>query len=489
MKISIVIPAYNESKRLPLFLEHIARFIKNSRHDYEVIVVDDGSSDDTVKIAESFKTVLPSIEVLRISKNRGKGYAVKRGLLRSTGDMGLFLDADGSVRPEEIEKNLHYLTQGGYDIFVGSRVLTSREQVLEVRWYRKLIGRVFNFCVQTFLFKEIRDTQCGFKMFSRKAIRPLFARSYLKGFGFDIEILYLAHKMGYKVKEGPVSWKNVAGSKVNLLSEPFKMFFNILQIRNWHCTPIRPSDEWMGPNEYRYMYEMEQTHWWFVCHRELAVRLIESLGLTQPFILDVGSGAGANLLAFSQLGEASGVDIADEAIEFSRKRGIKNISKGSGEHLNFPDKTFDVIACLDVLEHTTNPVAVLTELKRVLKDEGRIILQVPAFPILWSQHDEALGHYRRYEAKTLISDLQEAGLTCEKMSHFYFLSFFVVAPIRLARRFLVPKKFRKKSDTTTLPPAFLNELLKRWFKLEMKFSMKHSLPLGTTLYAVVRKSR
>jgi len=114
------------------------------------------------------------------------------------------------------------------------KIHSGRGLVLKVKWYRKLIGSIFNFCVRTILFKDIKDTQCGFKMFRKDIIGPLFSRSHIKGFGFDMEILYLADKMRYKIKEGPVSWYHVRGSKINLLFDSLKMFFNILQIRNRH---------------------------------------------------------------------------------------------------------------------------------------------------------------------------------------------------------------------------------------------------------------
>jgi len=232
--ISIVIPAYNEKKRLPRFLSQVISYCKKQTEGYEIIVVDDGSKDETFKIANSYKEQFADLYVVRNKKNRGKGYAVKRGLFRAKGEICLFLDADGSVGPEEIHKNLHYILDEKYDIFVGSRVVKNKAQIRKTRWHRKLIGAVFNFCVQTFLFKDIKDTQCGFKIFRKVIVKPLFSRSHLRGFGFDIEILYLAHKMGYKVKEGPVSWRHVTGSKVNLLIDPVKMFINIFQVRNWH---------------------------------------------------------------------------------------------------------------------------------------------------------------------------------------------------------------------------------------------------------------
>jgi len=238
--ISIIIPAYNEEERLSLFLDQVISYCRASEKAYEIIIVDDGSSDKTFEIAVSYKNKFPNLNVIKISENSGKGHAVKSGMLAASGNICLFMDADGSVTPEEIEKNLHYITEKNYDIFIGSRVLTDNEQILEVKWYRKLIGRVFNFFVHVILFNNIQDTQCGFKIFRKEIIIPIFSRNYLRGFGFDFEILYLACKMGYKIKEGPVSWRHVGGSKINIMTDSVKMFFNILQVRIWHCMPINP---------------------------------------------------------------------------------------------------------------------------------------------------------------------------------------------------------------------------------------------------------
>jgi SAM-dependent methyltransferase len=323
-------------------------------------------------------------------------------------------------------------------------------------------------------------------MFRKEIVAPLFSRSYLTKFGFDIEILYLAYKMGYKIKEGPITWHHVAGSKVNLFTDSIKMFFNILQIRNWHCTPINTFTEYMGPDEYKYMYDMEKYHWWFVSRRNFAIHLIKSLKILSPTILDVGSGTGGNLLEFSKLGEAFGIDISERAIDFCKKRGLKNVTRSSAEKMEYSDKTFDVITCLDLLEHVLGPVETLQELRRVLRDNGKIVMMVPAFRIMWSQHDDALCHLRRYEKASLSYDLDEVGLKIERIGYFFFASFFAVAPIRITRRFL-PSKLKVRSDTTTLPPKFLNEFLKFLFKIEIKVTDKFRLPFGTTLYAVVSK--
>ena len=485
--ISIVIPAFNEAKRLPVFLGEIISYCDSRPETYEIIVVDDGSHDDTAESVIKLKAIFPSLNVIRIRKNRGKGYAVKRGLLRSNGKICLFMDADGSVGPEEISRNLHYLLENGYDIFVGSRVLKGKKQVLKIRWYRKIIGLVFNYCVQTILFKNIKDTQCGFKMFKREVITPLFSRSYIKGFTFDIEILYLAYKMGYKVKEGPVSWHHVDCSKINLALDPLRMFIDILRLRNWDCTPINVSAKYLGPDEYRYMYELENIHWWFISRRNLMMHLIDKLKLTsQPAILDVGAGTGGNISSLSSVGKTYGIDASEKAIAFCLKRGIRDISQATAEHIIYPDSKFDIITCIDVLEHLADPKVALLEMKRVLKESGKIIITVPAFRILWSQHDEALCHLRRYEKESLICDLYEAGLKVGKIGYFFFISFFIVAPIRIIRKFYL-KSMSPHSDTTTLPPKILNKFLIFLFGFELRILDKVPMPIGTTLYAVVSK--
>lgn len=487
--ISIVIPAFNEARRLPLFLNRVISFCRRTPRTYEIIVVDDGSGDDTFQIAGSYKTSFPRLSVLRMKMNRGKGYAVKQGIFHAKGDICLYMDADGSVQPEEIEKNLHYLQKERYDIFIGSRVLQNEEQVLKVKWYRKIPGVAFNFLVRFFLFKEIKDTQCGFKLFKREVARSLFGRSYLRGFGFDIEILYLASRMGYKIKEGPVSWRHVHGSKFNLLSDAVRMFFNILQVKDWHrCASIDPSARYLGQAEYDSMYEMEERHWWFTSHRDLAVRLVRSLPLTNPTLLDVGCGTGGKLTAFGRLGNAVGIEVSEKAVAFCKGRGLSRLIQASAEQLPFLSKTFEVVTCLEVLEHVEDPVAVLQELKRVLKDDGKLILSLPAFKLLWSRHDEALCHFRRYDKNLLLIELEEAGLKVEKTGYLFCIPSFVVAPIRIARRFFIWNQAKGPvSDTTTLPPWPINGAMRLLCSMELWLSLKLGLPFGTTIYAVASR--
>jgi dolichyl-phosphate beta-glucosyltransferase len=238
--ISVVIPAKDEELRLPSFLQNLIAYCQASPLRYEIIVVDDGSTDKTAGLVLNFKKSCPALTLLSLGRNHGKGYAVKQGLLAAHGEIVLFMDADGSTGPDEIEKNLKFLSMG-YDIVIGSRVLPSDTARVKALLHRRSMGWIFNFLVSTLLIKDIKDTQCGFKMFRREIVRPLWENTRLDGFGFDLEVLFLAQQMGYKIKEVAVNWKHVGESKVDLIKDSGKMVVNIFEIRKWHKNSPTPS--------------------------------------------------------------------------------------------------------------------------------------------------------------------------------------------------------------------------------------------------------
>jgi dolichyl-phosphate beta-glucosyltransferase len=229
--ITVVIPAKDEEARLPSFLQSLIAYCRQSSRRYEIIVVDDGSTDQTAQKVLELKKSFTGLTLLSLGTNHGKGYAVKEGFLSAHGDIVLFMDADGSTGPDEIEKNLKFFSDG-YDIVIGSRVLQSPDAKVEALPHRKSLGSVFNFLVSTLLIKGIRDTQCGFKMFRGPIVRPLWQKIQIQRFGFDLEVLFLAQKMNYRVKEVPVNWKHMGESKVHLIKDSWAMLLNIFEIRN-----------------------------------------------------------------------------------------------------------------------------------------------------------------------------------------------------------------------------------------------------------------
>lgn len=233
--LSLIIPAYNEEKRILPTLKEIYAYLAGRDYTFEIIVVDDGSTDKTVQIVKDFiKNVNPSdgklINILLNGENKGKGYTVKNGMLSANGEYIFFTDADLSTPIEELERCLPYL-QGNYDIVIGSRSLADSDIIIHQPWYREKMGKIFNFMVNMILIKGIIDTQCGFKGFKRKAVETIFNRCAIEGFSFDVETLYLARKFNFTIKEIPIKWRNSTLSKVSPVRHSVQMFLDLIGIR------------------------------------------------------------------------------------------------------------------------------------------------------------------------------------------------------------------------------------------------------------------
>ena len=231
--ISIVIPAYNESERLGEPLRKICDFIVDGGVNAEIILVDDGSSDNTADVARHVldsRSELTS-QTIRYEKNRGKGYAVKTGLLAATADFALFTDADLSTPIEEMPTLIDPLRSGNYDVTFGSRALDRSLIGTHQPWRREQGGKVMNFIIRTMSGLPFADTQCGFKAFNMVKFRPLLDRMKIDRFGFDVEFLFVANHNGLRLKEIPVRWNDVAGSKVSVLRDTRRMITELSQIR------------------------------------------------------------------------------------------------------------------------------------------------------------------------------------------------------------------------------------------------------------------
>lgn len=222
--ISIIIPAYNEEKRIGKTLDTIILFAEKNLPAFEILVVDDGSTDKTIEIANQRK-----VKTVKNPKNMGKGASVKTGMLMAEGEYLLFSDADLSTPIEETMKFLEYIED--YDVVFGSRNLPESNITVTQPLYRRVMGKIFPFLVNCLVLRGIKDTQCGFKMFKRESAKRLFSKQTLSGFGFDVEILYLAKKNGHSVLELPVSWKNDPSSKVHPIRDSFRMLLDLMKIR------------------------------------------------------------------------------------------------------------------------------------------------------------------------------------------------------------------------------------------------------------------
>ena len=228
--LSIIIPSYNEEARLPETLQRIAAYLPTLGLRTEVLVVDDGSTDRTASVAESFRGKLTGLRVLSNGTNRGKGYSVRHGMLESQGDMVLFTDADLSAPIEESDKLLSALNNG-YDVAIGSRAMDRSLISTHQSIFREFAGIIFNKIVRIVLRLPFVDTQCGFKAFRRERTQIIFEQQRIEGFGFDPELLYLARHHGLRAIEIPVRWGHSPATTVDMMGDSLKMFVDIFTIR------------------------------------------------------------------------------------------------------------------------------------------------------------------------------------------------------------------------------------------------------------------
>ncbi len=234
--LSVIVPAYNEEKRIPKTLTEINSYLQKQPYESEIIVVSDGSSDRTVDVVRSFSSQIKNLEMIAMPQRQGKGFGVRQGMLKAKGEYRIFTDADNSTPIQEVEKFWPEF-KNGYEVVIGSRDMKGSDIAVPQPFFRVFLGNGFNLLVQVILgLYGIWDTQCGFKGFSAKAAEEIFSISVIKHFGFDPEILVIAKKRGYKIKEVPIRWINDAESKVKM-SHTIKMFMEVLATRK---------NMWMG---------------------------------------------------------------------------------------------------------------------------------------------------------------------------------------------------------------------------------------------------
>lgn len=236
--LSLIFPCYNEEQRLPATLARVEEYLAETGWSYEILIVDDGSQDRTLEVARAAAARNPRIRALEYGENQGKGFAVRHGALQARGERVLFSDADLSTPIQELERFLPTLEQG-HDVVIGSRAL--KESRLEVRqpWWRERAGRFMNFLIRALSGLPYPDTQCGFKLFTRQAARDLFEPLTVRRWMFDVEVLVLARKLGYRVVDLPVTWVNSGESRVRV-SHVFNIMKELLHIR-WYWLLRTPS--------------------------------------------------------------------------------------------------------------------------------------------------------------------------------------------------------------------------------------------------------
>lgn len=240
--LSVIIPAYNEARRIGSSLTAILDYLQAQPYPFELIVVDDGSRDQTIQVVQATPCAKENIRIISYIPNRGKGYAIRQGVLASQGEFVLFMDADLSTPVSEIANAFELSTD--YDIVIGSRALSKSQIVVYQPMYRRIGARIFNLLRDGLVgagISRFKDTQCGFKLFRGDIARQIFSLAQVTGFMFDVEILYLALKWNLKIVELPVEWANVPGSKLRLFNDTLRMFKDLAMIRWSHRKSVQPT--------------------------------------------------------------------------------------------------------------------------------------------------------------------------------------------------------------------------------------------------------
>jgi dolichyl-phosphate beta-glucosyltransferase len=231
LEYSVVVPALDEESRIERTLQDMVAYFRGRKTAAEIVVVDDGSRDATSSVVARVSHRCPEVRLIRLAQNHGKGYAVRTGVVNARGARVLLADADGATPIAELAR-LEPLLDGGAAIAVGSRVVTPGAGVtVRRRWYRHLMGRTFHFLVRSLTVRDLQDTQCGFKLFRGSVAHDLFSRMRMSGFSFDVEVLLMAQRRGYRIAEVPVNWTHQPGSKVRVVRDSLRMAADLLAIR------------------------------------------------------------------------------------------------------------------------------------------------------------------------------------------------------------------------------------------------------------------
>lgn len=480
--LSLVIPTFNEEHRLPHTLDCLEAFAHESSLRLHVVVSDDGSSDGTTDVVrERIGRNYDRFAVELVSNpHRGKGAAVREGMRRTDGVIVGCFDADLSPGVDAVERLYRALTQAG-DMVIASRAVPGSVIEVHPAWYRELAGRIFNFMLRKLAGIPFRDTQCGLKLWRAEVAAEIFRHQRLDGFAFDAELVVLAARLGFDVREIPVTWAHSHGSKLSMLRDSVRMSRDVIRIvrrinrGNIHAPGV-PTNRAMDT-----MSQSEDRHWWYLAKRNLVTAHLDALGPATR-CLDVGCGGGAMVAEAGRSRSAYGVDLSNQALAYARSRGLTRLVRAEAGSLPFAPRSFDAATLLDVLEHHACPEQLLTEIRKVLSPGGVLVITVPAFQWMWSYADHVLGHYRRYTRDTLRAELLVSGFTVQRLTYFHSWLLPVAWTFRKLRTLIGSTDSADDFEV----PEILNRILFRLSQVEARLMRHHDLPFGLSVLAIAR---
>lgn len=361
MFLSIVFAAYNEEKRIKRTLSEYCAYFSFA----EIIVVCNGCKDNTVSVVEQLMKRFHNIKLLVFPEMLGKGGAIIEGLKVARGKIIGFSDADGAYPPSEFEKLLRKI-KGGYPVVIASRRIKKGKGRKESgeSLERSIASRLFNIFVNNLFYLQLTDTQAGAKVFKREVIKRVLPKLKCRGYEFDVELLWKIKVEGYRIKEVPINWTHVSGSRFNLFDVP-KMTASLIKLRLGPKNLSQTDPE--SPNPFIKYIRQER-------YRKIS----EFIGRNDGKLLECGCGEGYVLERIKGRGEVYGMDISLEALKEAKRRK-PNAELFLGDIINIPfdDKSFDITVACDVLEHTKQYEKAISEILRVTKPNGKIIIAIP----------------------------------------------------------------------------------------------------------------
>jgi glycosyltransferase involved in cell wall biosynthesis len=460
----------------------------------EVLLVDDGSRDGTPAVVD--KAIadlgLTNAQVVRLPTNRGKGAAVRAGMLAASGRSRVFVDADLCVGADDIERCFATLESGEAQVVYGTRAHANSAMDHSQPGYRVVTGRVFNYLLRSLGLTEELDTQCGLKGLTADATDVVMEPLVTERFAFDVEMLARAGRAGLRVEGLPVRWSHVEASRVRPVHDGIEMAVAAVRIRR-RLDQEAARRVAAGPGEgatmavdaIDAMAKVERDHWWFRAKHRLVLDELRRRRVTGT-VVDVGAGTGG-LLERLRLGGhlAVGMELDPVALAHARANQARlPLARSFAEAVPVRDGGAGAVTALDVLEHLDDDGLALRELARVVGPGGLVVIAVPAYQWAWSDHDVRLGHRRRYNRPQLVGVADAAGLEVLRCTHFHSW----LTPIAwLVRRTPLRRLAGDGSaEEASFGNAWINRALQLVTDVERTWLARNDLPVGLSILLVAR---